>query len=592
MTEKTKYYWNVKLVNCKMDDLLTPLPVNSDEFKGFDTVVNSSETFFDYIRFCAKQYSQVKVLTSSTGKVKFDGDDIINILSSYNLISMKLEMSNDEIIEKSYWVKDYGNTQGLYKPANIKELFEILYDALNMSNYITILTHVENRLQNISHLQNKFKILNIPNNNIILTKNGVLNSQSFKFSTDITAFGDYDFVSKLNFRILHPSQVDAYSLEVNQRIYNDWTDKDLDKITYLKQLGVATLTGNGREVYHILIGPGGNGKSTILMILQQLSSGYYEEINMHELADDNLVNSISSHTKLVLGHELPTNPKFGSKTIGRLKQFISLNPFKVNVKYQNAKLIVCPGVKIQATNSIPKIFENNFAIRDRFNFFKWTDKNFRNLTTRLDLDSMIFTDKFMEANIAFMFCDIVPFEKFIKIKSVEDDTNSIVNGADQVYQFMLWYDEQGLTVGTILTSLLYQEYKIWNKDYNGNITPLKNIEFVERLKNLTNTFEFEIETKNKTRLSTLTNYELNPDVLNKFYFNEKLTCNRYSMSSYIKFKNQITDEDITKVMEGLENQKYDASNFETYKDLLILYGLIGEMNPDAITFAELNELNT
>lgn len=191
-----------------------------------------------------------------------------------------------------------------------------------------------------------------------------------------------------------------------------------------------------------------------------------------------------------------------------------------------------------------------------------------------------------------MFCDIVPFEKFIKIKSVEDDTNSIVNGADQVYQFMLWYDEQGLTVGTILTSLLYQEYKIWNKDYNGNITPLKNIEFVERLKNLTNTFEFEIETKNKTRLSTLTNYELNPDVLNKFYFNEKLTCNRYSMSSYIKFKNQITDEDITKVMEGLENQKYDASNFETYKDLLILYGLIGEMNPDAITFAELNELNT
>lgn len=38
-------------------------------------------------------------------------------------------------------------------------------------------------------------------------------------------------------------------------------------------------------------------------------------------------------------------------------------------------------------------------------------------------------------------------------------------------------------------------------------------------------------------------------------------------------------------------QKYKTSDFKTYKNLLILFGLIDEMNLDVMTFAEFYELN-
>ena len=39
-------------------------------------------------------------------------------------------------------------------------------------------------------------------------------------------------------------------------------------------MSVAAIDGNGREVYNIIIGPGGNGKSAFLSILRQLAAGY------------------------------------------------------------------------------------------------------------------------------------------------------------------------------------------------------------------------------------------------------------------------------------------------------------------------------
>lgn len=590
MTHTLKDGWAIMLnKDTKLEDLLKVLPNNEDTFKlpikqtKEPFKVDSKETFIQYVKDCARDYKQHKIIVTGNVNMKFTADDVINILSQYKLVKLKAEKIDKTTSDISYWVKDYEDTLSMYAKANIDELTNIIYEELQLRNFNAIISHVNARLSKMSPYMHKFEELNEPDEDLILTNNGLLNTKTFNFTTNQKTIAQYDFVSKLDFRILHPSQVKPEHFETHKRTFNDWTQGDEDKVLYLKQICLSSIDGNGRNVLHLLVGSGGNGKSSFLAYPTILSGRYYADLNLQDIMDDNKLNDIYNNTKVIAGHELATNIRLGSSAISRMKLFITADPIKVNVKYMPARIIANKGLKIQATNTLPKIFENTDAIRRRLRIFNWTNVDFSKLDTQLDLDSLQKKPDFIEALIAYIFCDVEPFEKFKEIKEMTDATDALVNESDQVYQFLQYLDEQELLVGKLLINVVYELYKNWNRDENGNISPLKQRDLTDRLKKLAPDFDMAVET-NRTRGSAMRLLDFNIKALNE-YFGQSINFQPRNKSAYLICKEQITNYDIKDFKNRLENNEIDI--VDSYKDLLIFYHLIYKGDYVATAFYEL-----
>ena len=589
MEKNIKKHWAITLnSDTKLESLKEVLPTNEDTFeiavkqtKGPFTV-DSKEKFIQYVKCCAHDYKQHKIIVTGNVNMKFTADDVINILSQYKLVKLKAEKIDKTTSDISYWVKDYDDTLSMYVEANIDELTNIIYEELQLRNFNAIISHVNARLSKMSPYMHKFEELNEPDEDLILTNNGLLNTKTFNFTTNQKTIAQYDFVSKLDFRILHPSQVKPEHFETHKRTFNDWTQDDEAKVLYLKQICLSSIDGNGRNVLHLLVGSGGNGKSSFLAYPTILSGRYYADLNLQDIMDDNKLNDIYNNTKVIAGHELATNIRLGSSAISRMKLFITADPIKVNVKYMPARIIANKGLKIQATNTLPKIFENTDAIRRRLRIFNWTNVDFSKLDTQLDLDAMQKDPEFIEALIAYIFCDVEPFEKFKEIKEMTEATNALVNESDQVYQFLQYLDEQEMLVGKLLINAVYELYKIWNRNENGNISPLKQRDLTDRLKKLAPDFDIAIET-NRTRGTALRPLDFNIKAI-KDMIGCDINYNSRSMSSVMICKKQLTNADIKDFKNRLENNEIDV--VDNYKDLLIFYHLIYKNDTVATAFHE------
>lgn len=590
MDKNTKKRWAITLnSDTKLESLTDVLPNNEDTFKlpikqtKEPFKVDSKETFIQYVKDCARDYKQHKIIVTGNVNMKFTADDVINILSQYKLVKLKAEKIDKTTSDISYWTKDYDDTLSMYTKANIDELTNIIYEELQLRNFNAIISHVNARLSKMSPYMHKFEELNEPDEDLILTNNGLLNTKTFNFTTNQKTIAQYDFVSKLDFRILHPSQVKPEHFETHKRTFNDWAQDDEDKVLYLKQICLSSIDGNGRNVLHLLVGSGGNGKSSFLAYPTILSGHYYADLNLQDIMDDNKLNDIYNNTKVIAGHELATNIRLGSSAISRMKLFITADPIKVNVKYMPARIIANKGLKIQATNTLPKIFENTDAIRRRLRIFNWTNVDFSKLNTQLDLDAMQKDPEFIEALIAYIFCDVEPFEKFKEIKEMTEATDALVNESDQVYQFLQYLDEQELLVGKFLTTVIYQLYKIWNRDENGNISPLKQRDLTDRIKKLAPEFGLTIDS-NKVRASSLRLLDFNIKAL-RDYYDQGITFKSRDKGICLICKDQITNADIKDFKKRLENDEIDM--VDSYKDLLIFYHLIYKGDPVANAFYEL-----
>ena len=242
------------------------------------------------------------------------------------------------------------------------------------------------------------------------------------------------------------------------------------------------------------------------------------------------------------------------------------------------------GVKIQATNTLPKVFENTPAITDRLNIFEWTNVNYRKLDQNLKLDLLLDDPNFIEALIAWIFTDTETFDKFIEIESIEKASKDLVMDSDQVYQYLTWLKEQEILIGTLLTSINYQQYLYWNKTENGNIKPLKKHELTKRMKKLAPEFGL-IYIDDNTRLSAISKLDYNVELLNEQFFNGELKYNKYETSRYFLCEDQISTEEIETFKSKLKNNEID--DVQSFKDHLILEYLISKKFDPAIIFNQL-----
>lgn len=586
--------WNIKLINCKINQLIDYLPKNQDVFKlkfemGKTQLyhIKNNIDFANYIRACARHYKNGKAIKNPKKKsIPITDLDVYNILKQYELISFWTEElnKNDKSKDKQihYVTKDYDDYIGMYEPADLDSIVNIISEELDLSNFLSLCNNVKARLFS-NNLSGGFQEIKIPPLYITLTSNGVFNSKTFEFSTDINAFGEFQFISKMPYRILAPSQTEAFLKEMALRVLNDWSSNDTNKLIYLAQMSVAAIDGNGREVYNIIIGPGGNGKSAFLSILRQLASGYSADFNMQDISNDTKLQLIQPNTKVIAGDELPTNTAFVGKMISRLKLLTTNNSIAVDVKFKKATHVQCKGLKIQATNTAPKIFENNDSTARRFKLYPWTVTNFTKLGNSIKLDDYITKSNFIEAFIAVVFSLTEPFETFIDIKDIELNSKNMIAGADQVYQFMTYLKEQELLAGILPLNVLYQMYLFWNKNENGNIKPLKSSEFNARLKAIINNFDVILSDSNdRIRLSSLSNIDINIKSLNTKFFDNSLSINKYSNSSYITCLDQITEDDLADFYTNVLEEA-DFNKIVTYKQDMMLQHFINKKDSLAIS---------
>lgn len=592
---KKSNHWSIELKHCTKSQLTTNLPNNFKstslkiERETVDFEINSNHEYFKYIQGCARQYKEARSLANNGKTPKFKDLDVYKVLAKYKIFKIfanPISTTKGSKFQISYWMRDYDNTLNLFKPAEIDSVINVINSVFEISNFSSLITNVNKTLMTVVPGFNGFELLKSPPKEILLMKNGVLNTKTFEFSTNINAFGEFDFISKINFRMLDPDQTDPYYYNLANKLLNDWMDGNIDKVKYLKQLGISVIDGNGRDVYNIIIGPGGNGKSVYLNILSKLASGYDVNLDIQDLTDDNKLIELDESTKLIVGHELATNLKLSQNSISRMKQIATADPFKANVKFKDARTIVTNAVKIQATNTLPKIFENNDAILRRIKIITWTVTNFTKLETELPLDDIIQRDEFMEAFISLIFTDTEPFTKFMTIESIERDSREAVSNADQVSLFLEWMDDQGFLLGKIPTTILYEQYKIWNMQENPGSSPLKNREFIDRAKKLSAQFNMIYNDKQQT-ISSLKKNEFNAEVLNHYYFNNQIKYNKYATIRLFECTDVISKDDIKEIKQKLVDCTLNEHTDLNFKTIMIIEYLVSKNNSDAIAFKEL-----
>lgn len=593
--KKKSNHWSIELKHCTKSQLTTNLPNNFKstslkiERETVDFEINSNHAYFKYIQGCARQYKEACTLANQGKTPKFKDLDVYKVLAKYKIFKIlanPISTTKGSKFQISYWMRDYDNTLNLFKPAEIDSVINVINSVFEISNFSSLVTNVNKTLTTVVPGFNGFELLKSSPKEILLMKNGVLNTKTFEFSTNIDEFGEFDFISKINFRMLDPDQTDLYYYNLANKLLNDWMDGNCEKVKYLKQLGISVIDGNGRDVYNIIIGPGGNGKSVYLNILSKLASGYDVNLDIQDLTDDNKLIELDESTKLIVGHELATNLKLSQNSISRMKQIATADPFKANVKFKDARTIVTNAVKIQATNTLPKIFENNDAILRRIKIIAWTVTNYTKLETELPLDDIIQRDDFMEAFISLIFTDTEPFTKFMTIESIERDSREAVSNADQVSLFLEWMDDQGFLLGKIPTSIMYGEYKIWNMQENPGSSPLKNREFIDRVKKLSTQFNMTYNDKQQT-ISSLKKNEFNADVLNHYYFNNQIKYNKYATIRLFECTNTISKDDIKEVKQKLVDCTLNEHTDLNFKTIMIIEYLVSKNNSDAIAFKEL-----
>ena len=593
--KKKSNHWSIELKHCTKSQLTTNLPNNFKatslkiERETVDFEINSNHEYFKYIQGCARQYKEARSLANNGKTPKFKDLDVYKVLAKYKIFKIfanPISTTKGSKFQISYWMRDYDNTLNLFKPAEIDSVINVINSVFEISNFSSLITNVNKTLTTVVPGFNGFELLKSPPKEILLMKNGVLNTKTFEFSTNINEFGEFDFISKINFRMLDPDQTDLYYYNLANKLLNDWMDGNCEKVKYLKQLGISVIDGNGRDVYNIIIGPGGNGKSVYLNILSKLASGYDVNLDIQDLTDDNKLIELDESTKLIVGHELATNLKLSQNSISRMKQIATADPFKANVKFKDARTIVTNAVKIQATNTLPKIFENNDAILRRIKIITWTVTNFTKLETELPLDDIIQRDEFMEAFISLIFTDTEPFTKFMTIESIERDSREAVSNADQVNLFLDWMDDQGFLLGKIPTTILYEQYKIWNMQENPGSSPLKNREFIDRAKKLSAQFNMIYNDKQQT-ISSLKKNEFNAEVLNHYYFNNQIKYNKYATIRLFECTDVISKDDIKEIKQKLVDCTLDEHTDLNFKTIMIIEYLVSKNNSDAIAFKEL-----
>lgn len=215
---------------------------------------------------------------------------------------------------------------------------------------------------------------------IIRVKSGTYNLLTKKVGKETANdLGEkYYFPTVQNYDVLPLNQVNQKMLKLIQQIFNDWSEKDKDRLKFLKMNILAALMGEGFKRYIVIQASGGNGKSTYLnMIKNIIGKSQYKAFNLQDLENNSVFSSVNPSLLALIGDDLAARYVLSPNSLYRFKQLVTGAAIEIDRKYLSAVPVYMNGLKIQATNEFPRFMETGDMIVDRTIVFKWVDTNYR-----------------------------------------------------------------------------------------------------------------------------------------------------------------------------------------------------------------------
>ena len=215
---------------------------------------------------------------------------------------------------------------------------------------------------------------------IIRVKSGTYNLCTKKVGKEsANALGEkYYFPTVQNYDVLPLNKVNQKMLKLIQQIFDDWSEKDKDRLKFLKMNILAALMGEGFKRYIVIQASGGNGKSTYLnMIKNIIGKSQYKAFNLQDLENNSVFSSVNPSLLALIGDDLAARYVLSPNSLYRFKQLVTGAAIEIDRKYLSAVPVYMNGLKIQATNEFPRFMETGDMIVDRTIVFKWVDTNYR-----------------------------------------------------------------------------------------------------------------------------------------------------------------------------------------------------------------------
>jgi hypothetical protein len=385
----------------------------------------------------------------------------------------------------------------------------------------------------IAHVNGYTQLKREAPSNLIKTTHGVYDLFKNQY-VDVGA--DLYFKQTIDVDLSKPIDVKNPYYQARELMFETWSQGNPDRKNALKFLHLASHIGYGGNRYMLFVGTGGNGKSTYMnMAIGVTGKDVYQTFSMDQLVDDNALVTISPTTRLIVGHELPTNYKFNGLALSRFKALTTGNPISVNRKYLSNVVISNQGVKLQATNDIPRFVGRDNAIDSRLiivdfgtfdhrHDFSVGDK-IKDLTNH-SVDELVgdgYKDFGMDEFYATHLNALVHEFQFgsvddlkLEFSNIEAQLKSeydalIAETSDDVDIFLREITDSGFfDQELIVYSLVYSMYCEYLKIHNPGSSPLRAKAFATRLTKHLEKFKFDFNpSPNRMRPRTLKLTECN-----------------------------------------------------------------------------------
>ena len=442
----------------------------------------------------------------------------------------RVNMSNGETM---YLIPDYDNQTFQTDLNYFKLLCTEASDLAGMDSMIDDKFLFGTDFAAIAHVNGYTQVKREAPSNLIKTTHGVYDLFKNKY---VDLDDNLYFKQTIDVDLSKPIDVKNPYYQARELMFETWSQGNPDRKNALKFLHLASHIGYGGNRYMLFVGTGGNGKSTYMnMAIGVTGKDVYQTFSMDQLVDDNALVTISPTTRLIVGHELPTNYKFNGLALSRFKALTTGNPISVNRKYLSNVVISNRGVKLQATNDIPRFVGRDNAIDSRLiivdfgtfdhrHDFSVGDK-IKDLTS-YSVDELVGdgykdfgVDEFYATHLnalvhEFQFGSVDDLK--LEFSNIEAQLKSeydalIAETSDDVDIFLREITESGFfDQELIVYSLVYSMYCEYLKIHNPGSSPLRAKAFATRLTKHLEKFKFDFNpSPNRMRPRTLKLTECN-----------------------------------------------------------------------------------
>ena len=442
----------------------------------------------------------------------------------------RVNMSNGETM---YLIPDYDNQTFQTDLNYFKLLCTEAGDLAGMDSMIDDKFLFGTDFAAIAHVNGYTQLKREAPSNLIKTTHGVYDLFKNQY-VDVGA--DLYFKQTIDVDLSKPIDVKNPYYQARELMFETWSQGNPDRKNALKFLHLASHIGYGGNRYMLFVGTGGNGKSTYMnMAIGVTGKDVYQTFSMDQLVDDNALVTINPTTRLIVGHELPTNYKFNGLALSRFKALTTGNPISVNRKYLSNVVISNRGVKLQATNDIPRFVGRDNAIDSRLiivdfgtfdhrHDFSVGDK-IKDLTS-YSVDELVGdgykdfgVDEFYATHLnalvhEFQFGSVDDLK--LEFSNIEAQLKSeydalIAETSDDVDIFLREITDSGFfDQELIVYSLVYSMYCEYLKIHNPGSSPLRAKAFATRLTKHLEKFKFDFNpSPNRMRPRTLKLTECN-----------------------------------------------------------------------------------